>query len=88
MICWYVDNKKVSHINPKVNTIIIEAIEKHLGDLVITRAKNHTLLHMDIELLDDNKLEISMKSHIQEAIILFWWGRVHKVIVSRRKKST
>ena len=38
-ICWYVKNNKVSHINPKVNTMIIESLAKHFGYLVLTRSK-------------------------------------------------
>ena len=31
VIYWYVDDNKVSHVNPKVNTMIIEAIANILG---------------------------------------------------------
>ena len=61
----------MSHVNLKINIMITGAIAKHFGDLVITRGKNHTFLGIDIELLDDNKLVICMKSYIQEAIIFF-----------------
>ena len=36
---------------------------------MITRGEKQAFLGMDIELLDDNKIEISMKSYIQEAIL-------------------
>ena len=71
MVCWYVENNKVSHINPKFSTMIIEAIAKQFGYLVITRGKKCTFLCMDIEILDNNKLAIGMKSYIQEAVDFF-----------------
>ena len=38
-IIWYVNDKKLSHVDLKVNTIIVEVIAKIFGDLVITRVK-------------------------------------------------
>ena len=51
--------------------MIIEAIAKHFGVLVLKMVKTYTLLGMEIELLDYNKLEIGIKSYIQEAIYFF-----------------
>ena len=65
---WYVDGNKVSHVNLKVNIMIIKTTANMFGDLIITRGKNEKNLDMDIELLDDNKLAIGMKGYIQEAI--------------------
>ena len=70
-ILWYVDNNKVSHIGPKVNTTIIRAISKRFGNLVIKRGRKHTFLGIDIELLDGNKLSICTKNYIRESINLF-----------------
>ena len=56
-------------------------MENIFGGLVITKGGNHTLLVMDIEVLDDNKLTIGMKSYIQDAIN-FWWRRVQNIIIS------
>ena len=37
-ICWYVDDNKVSHVDSKVNTMVIAAIAKHFGGLLNTSA--------------------------------------------------
>ena len=70
-ICWYANGNKVSQVEAKFNTMIIEIIEKNIGYLFITRVKNHTFLGMYIDLLENNKLEIGMKSYIEEAINFF-----------------
>jgi len=43
-IQWYVDNNKVSHVDPKVNDDIIKKIKEHFGKLTITRGKNTSFL--------------------------------------------
>ena len=35
--------------------------EKHFGDLVVTRGKNHTFLGMHLNITADKKVEIEMK---------------------------
>ena len=47
-IFWYVNDNKVSHVNPKFNKMINEAIAKQFGGLVIIRGKNHNFLGMEI----------------------------------------
>ena len=70
-ICWYIDDKKMSQVDPKVNTILTKDIAKQIGYLVITRGKKYTFLGMYIEILDNKNIAIVMKSYIQEAIGFF-----------------
>ena len=39
-IAWYVDNNKLSHMEPQTVTDILEIIKKYFGDLVIYREKS------------------------------------------------
>ena len=55
----------MSHIDLEFNTMIIDTIAKHCGDLVITSGVKHTLLVMGIKILDDKNLAIGMNSHVQ-----------------------
>ena len=40
-ICWYVDDTKISHIDPKVVTSVITKIEERYGKMVVTRERKH-----------------------------------------------
>ena len=68
---WYVDNKKVSHIDEEVNTKLIETISEHSGNLTVSRGKKHKFLGMDIDFLSDGKFYLFMKDYIEESIDLF-----------------
>ena len=61
----------MSHIDPKVKKMIIKSISKHVGDLVITRGKNNTVLGTDIDILYYNKRAICIESYIHEAVDYF-----------------
>jgi hypothetical protein len=67
-VCWYVDDNKISHKDPKVVSDIIEKIESKFGKMHVTRGKKHTFLGMDISFEVENEVSITMKSYIQEAI--------------------
>jgi hypothetical protein len=70
-IVWYVDDNKVSHVDPAVVTEILEKIKGHFGDIVISRGKEHEFLGMNIKLRDDGLIEIKMKKQIEEAAEMF-----------------
>ena len=36
-IAWYVDDNKISHVDPAVVTQILDAVKDHFGELVISR---------------------------------------------------
>ena len=41
-IVWYVDDKKISHMDHTVVDTIIQELTKYFGELSITRRKEHT----------------------------------------------
>ena len=70
-IAWYVDDKKVSHVDEEVNTKMIKTIAEHFGNLMVSKGKKHKFLGMGIEFLADLKLSLFMKDYIYESIGLF-----------------
>ena len=65
---WYVDDNKVSHVNDEVNSMIVDAIEKHFGKLARTMGNKHTFLGMVIEMISKGKILVSTPQHVEEAI--------------------
>jgi hypothetical protein len=45
-ILWYVDDNKISQVDPAVVTDIIEKIEELCGKMTVTRGKDHVFLGM------------------------------------------
>ena len=48
-ICWYVDDTKISHMDPKVVDQVISKIEEKFGKMIVTRGKAHNFVGMDLE---------------------------------------
>ncbi len=69
-ICWYVDDNKISHMNPKVIDEVINKIESKFGKMSQTRGDKHDFLGMEIK-FKEGKVTISMKKHILKAIDTF-----------------
>jgi Reverse transcriptase (RNA-dependent DNA polymerase) len=67
-IAWYVDDTKISHVNPDVVTRIIDILEGHFGKMTVTRGKEHTFLGMNIVYTEDRTARITMKQYLQEAL--------------------
>ena len=71
-ITWFVDDNKVSHCDPNVVTSILDMLKSHFGDhLVIQPGKVFNLLGMCLEIMDDKRIKISMKDHVEEALEMF-----------------
>jgi Reverse transcriptase (RNA-dependent DNA polymerase) len=85
-ILWYVDDNKISHINPDVVTDIIQQIEKRFGKMTVTRGHEHTFLGMNFVFNGDETVSISMKTYLQEAINESKM-RITKVSASPAKKE-
>ena len=68
-IARYVDDTKISHVNEKVVTEIIEKIEEQFGKMTVTRGKKHTFLGMDITYTDEGTAKITMRQYLEEAIL-------------------
>ena len=70
-ICFYVDDNKISHVDPEVNTEVIKRIEERFGKLDIWRGTKHDLLGMKVDFIGDGKVTIDLRDHIKEGIEAF-----------------
>ena len=70
-VCWYVDNNKISHKDPKVVDWVIRELEERFNKMTVTRGKEHSFIGMDIVFRDDGKFEITMKNYLRESIEAF-----------------
>ena len=70
-IVWYVDDNKISHVDPKVVSDIIKQIEAKFGKMSQTRGKEHEFIRMNIKFTNDKKVKISMKKLVLKAIDAF-----------------
>ena len=85
-IAWYVDDNKLSHVDPDVVTKIMDEIKEHFGDLVISRGNEHDLLGMKIVMDRKNKnINIDMTDQIKEALEMFG-EEVDDTVVSPAKR--
>ena len=66
-ICWYVDDNKISHKDPKVIERVIKRIEEKFGTMSKTMEEEHDFLGMHIK-YKNKKVEVTMKKHILKAI--------------------
>jgi hypothetical protein len=67
-IVWFVDDNKISHVNPVVVTKIVGLIEERFGKMTVTRGKKHTFLGMEFEFTDDGTVRITMNQYLREAL--------------------
>ena len=68
-IASYVDDNKISHVDPKVVSMIIDKLEERFGKMTVTRGKEHVFLGMNsIRYTEERTAVISMKSYLEEAI--------------------
>ena len=70
-IVWHVDDLKISHVDPEVNTKYVKALEEQYGKeapLTITRGKIHDYLGMKLDYSTPGKVVIDMKKYLQEII--------------------
>ena len=51
-LVWYVDDDKVSHVDDKEVTEVIDLMKGHFGDLTVTRGKTHHFLGINIHMHD------------------------------------
>ena len=67
-VCWYVDDTKISHKDPKVVDRVIDKIEKRFGKMTVKRGNQYTFVGMDFKFPGDGKVEISMKEYLRECL--------------------
>jgi hypothetical protein len=70
-IGWYVDDNKLSHVDPKVNDEIVRKIEERFGKMTVTRGKEHVFLGMKIHFNENGTASINMKEYLKEATVAF-----------------
>ena len=70
-VCWYVDDNKISHKDPKVVDSVITELEKKFDKITVTRGKEHNFVGMDIVFRSDNKIKVTMKEYLRESIKAF-----------------
>lgn len=68
-IAWYVDDTKISHIDPNVVTNIIRQLETRFDKMSVTRGREHVFLGMHIRYTDEHTAVIMMKTYLEEAIL-------------------
>ena len=88
-ICWYVDDSKISHVNPKVVDWVIMKLEEQFGKMKVKRGKLHTFVGMDIEMKGNKTVEISMKDYIRENFDVFelFEDKINKEATSAAKNN-
>lgn len=62
-VCWYVDNNKTSHVDPKVVDSIIRMVEDKFGVMTKRRGKKYIFVGMGIEFADEGRVKILMKEN-------------------------
>jgi Reverse transcriptase (RNA-dependent DNA polymerase) len=67
-IAWYVDDMKISHVDPEVVTSIINTLENHFEKMTVTRGKEHVFLGMNIRYTEERTAVVTMKQYLQEAL--------------------
>jgi hypothetical protein len=70
-IVWHVDDLKISHVNDKVNTVIINLIDDEFGNevpLTITRGEVHDYLGMTLDYSKKGKVKIKMLDYVERML--------------------
>ena len=77
-ICWYVDDTKVSHKDPKVVDKVLASMEGCFNKMTIKRGKSHTFVGIDFTLNKNGTVSIFMKDYINECIDVFGRNDIKK----------
>ena len=68
-VTWYVDDLKISHVNPDCVTDLLTYLERIYGEEnPHTRGKKHTYLGMNLIFAESDLVKISMESYVKEII--------------------
>lgn len=67
-IVFYVDDNKISHVDPDVVTNVVDKLKEHFGSLTVTRGKKHDFLGMELTFMDDGTLKLEMKKLLKETL--------------------
>jgi hypothetical protein len=70
-ILWHVDDLKLSHVDSKVNDVIINLISEEFGKespITVTRGKVHEYLGMTLDYSKDGKVMIKMLDYVEKML--------------------
>jgi hypothetical protein len=70
-IIWHVNDLKISHMDPEVNTTVIGMIEAEFGKeapLTITRGRIHEYLGMTLDYTKKGKVKIKMLDYVRKML--------------------
>jgi len=71
-VTWHVDDLKISHKDPAVNTQLILALAKIYGPgVTVSRGKVHDYLGMDLDYTGDKNVKISMIKYLKKIFAAF-----------------
>ena len=70
-ICWYADDTKISHVDPKVVDDVIKTIEKRFDKMTVKRGRTHNFVGMNLTFKDNGTVEILMQEYIRECMESF-----------------
>ena len=62
-VFWYVDDKKISHKDPRVVEWVIKELKKRFKKMTVTRGKEYNFVGMDITFRNNKTFEITMKEY-------------------------
>ena len=65
IVCWHVDDLKLSYVEPKEVTNFMEWLEGIYGDLMITRGKVQEYLGMTLYLQTPGELQVTMVYYLK-----------------------
>jgi Reverse transcriptase (RNA-dependent DNA polymerase) len=67
-IVWYVDDNKISHVKPRVVSMVIKKIEEKFGKMTVTRGNSYVFHDMSFVFNPEGTATISMKDYLVESI--------------------
>mmetsp|Transcript_14843 Transcript_14843/g.21239 ORF Transcript_14843/g.21239 Transcript_14843/m.21239 type:complete len:281 (+) Transcript_14843:3135-3977(+) len=68
MLVWYVDDNKISHVDPEVVDTMIDKMNEYFGKVTVSRGKEHQFLGINFKIRSNRKVELSAKDQIVYAI--------------------
>jgi hypothetical protein len=84
-IAWYVDDTKISHVDPTIVTSIIEQLEARFDKMTVTRGLEHTFLGMNIRYTGQGQAIITMKQYLEEALAECGMDITHQAVTPALK---
>jgi len=66
-ICWYVDDLKLSHVDKREVTKMLEILKDKFHKLTITRGSRHTYLGINFNIIN-KRVHMEMRSYLKECI--------------------